>query len=33
VPRDEFIAAWDAAASLAEAVERVKELAEGYVPR
>jgi hypothetical protein len=33
VPRDRFVAAWNSAASLGEAVERVKELADGYVPR
>jgi hypothetical protein len=33
VPRDPFVAAWNAAASLAGAVERVNELAEGHVPR
>ena len=33
VPRDQFVAAWNAAGSLSEAVERVRELARGAVPR
>lgn len=33
VPQDQFIAAWNAAKSLDDAVVRVKELARGNVPR
>jgi hypothetical protein len=33
VPRDEFVAAWNGAMSLDEAAARVKELAQGNVPR
>jgi hypothetical protein len=33
VPREMFVAAWNAAGSLADAVERVKQLAGGNVPR
>ena len=33
VPRDAFVAAWNTVGSLTEAVERVKELAGGNVPR
>jgi hypothetical protein len=33
IPGDQFAAAWNAADSLAEAVERVKQLAGGHVPR
>lgn len=33
VPRADFVAAWAASGSLAEATERVRELAGGMVPR
>ena len=33
VPQDQFVAAWNAAGSLAEATEKLKELAGGNVPR
>jgi hypothetical protein len=33
IPQDEFVGAWNSAGSLADAVERVKELAGGHVPR
>jgi hypothetical protein len=33
IPQDQFIVAWNAAGSLGEVVERVKELVGGNVPR
>ena len=33
VPREAFVAAWNGAGTLAEAVQRVKEAAGGAVPR
>jgi hypothetical protein len=33
VPQESFVAAWNVAGSLAEVVERVKELAGGNVPK
>ncbi|HUR55834.1 MAG TPA: hypothetical protein VMZ71_16980 [Gemmataceae bacterium] len=33
VPQADFVAAWEAAATLAEVTERVRELAGGMVPR
>jgi hypothetical protein len=33
IPPEQFAAAWNAAASLADVVERVKQLASGNVPR
>lgn len=33
IPPDQFAAAWNAAGSLAEAVEALKRAAGGYVPR
>ncbi|MDB5306616.1 MAG: hypothetical protein JWO38_818 [Gemmataceae bacterium] len=33
IPQEQFVAAWNGAASLPEAVERVKQLAGGAVPR
>jgi hypothetical protein len=33
VPQDKFVAAWNAASSLAEVVERIKGLAGGNVPQ
>ena len=33
VPREKFVAAWNRAASLADVIERVKQLASGNVPR
>jgi len=33
LPQDQFVEVWNAAASLAEAAERMKQLAGGSVPR
>lgn len=33
IPQDEFVAAWNAATSMADVVRRVKELAGGAIPR
>ena len=33
VPQDDFVGAWNGAATLAEVVERVKELVGGNVPK
>ena len=33
IPQDEFVAAWNAAASMVDAVRRMKEIAGGAVPR